>query len=410
MFTYLIQLFDLFADGTIGLFLVFFVLSWSIHTIKNIYATKYKEIEGVDFDKRLGVSVIIPVLDEYSVVWHNVLVHITHATQGLKSEVIVVANGKHSEDNARTAKEFGFKTLRINKASKRLAIDVGSKEAKYPITILLDSDTYTPKGTIEKLLVVFNDPTVGGVTPRHVINDRNKNIVRRVSDWLEDIRFEEVLKGQSVGGAVSCLPGRLYAIRTNLLKQAGPGLVSQTFLGSKCISGDDRYLTSWLLKNGYKSVYQSSATVYTAAPDTLKELTNQRLRWSRTSFRETLLSLPWIWRYKFTAFTVLSTTIMRWIFFVVLVNGALVWSNLRHQDHFIWDTYPWLNHTWIIILGVTIGFLIGGLLKNARHLVRYPRDIFYLPAFLFITTFILMPVEWRGNLTLRESGWLTRRT
>ena len=164
------------------------------------------------------------------------------------------------------------------------------------------------------LLQAFEDKRVGGATPRHVIDmwfaeniSSKRNIWRRIADWLEDIRFEEVLKGQN--GAVGCLPGRLLAIRTKLLHKYIDGLVGQRFLGKPCISGDDRYLTSRLLEDGFKTVYVEDSMVITQAPDTLKGFVQQRLRWSRTSLRETILSLNWIFRYPYLALTTLANVL-----------------------------------------------------------------------------------------------------
>jgi hyaluronan synthase len=207
-----------------------------------------------------------------------------------------------------------------------------------------------------------------------------------------------------VEGAVSCLPGRMLAIRTPILKKAVPALVCQKFLGAECISGDDRFLTSYILgEYGLKTVYVSESVVYTNAPDTLRGFVLQRLRWSRTSLRETLRSLPWIFKYPYCAFTVLSNVILRWFFFTVIMVGLANWFGLVHDQHYL------SLSVYEALLFSAWGFMISGFFKQLRHLIKYPKDIAYLPFFLLVTTFILTPVEWVGNLTLRESGWMTRR-
>ena len=409
MFTFLVQVLDLVVYQKAGLFLVFFLMSWSVYLIKLYMSRKYRSFPMSDEDCKFpAVSIIIPVVDEKPEVWRRTLYDIERACDGLEHQVIVVPNGEFSEQNARAAEQQGFELIKIPQASKRLAVEAGTRRVKHPITIILDSDTFATSDSIKNLLPVFQDAQIGGATPKHEIFNREP-LMRRISNWLEDLRFNEVLKGQSVNGAVSCLPGRMFAIRTPLLKSFVADLATQTFLGAPCYSGDDRYLTSRLLKEGYQTVYQSKSLVYTDAPDTLKGFAKQRLRWSRTSLRETILSVPWTFKYPYMTFTVFINVIMRWFFFAVAINAISIWTGFRDVDFFIWQQYPELSTPLFIISGVILGFFISGFFKQLGHLLRYPEDILYLPAFLIITTFVLTPVEWYGNLSLRETGWMTRR-
>lgn len=407
MYTFFIQLIDLFVEQKVGLFMIFFLLSWMIYFLKLLAAATYSPTQSTFTN---AVSIIIPVVDEKMEVWATVLDRVKIAAAELTNEIIVVANGAKSDNNATYAESIGLRVVRITEPSKRKAILEASKLVQYPITIILDSDTIATKDSIKELLKPFANEKVGGATPRHLIFNPENILTRRISDWLEDIRFNEVLKGQSVTGAVSCLPGRMFAIRTQLLLDNAECLASQTFLGNKCISGDDRYLTSCILKAGYKTVYQSTSIVLTDCPNDIKGFVKQRLRWSRTSMRETILSIPWIFKHKFTAFTVLSNVFMRWLFLIVLLHGVQVWTGLIHEDHIFYSAFPQYYTPLAIGFGVGLGFIASGLIRHLRHLWSFPKDILYLIPFLFITTFILTPTEWVGNLTLRESGWMTRDT
>jgi hyaluronan synthase len=411
MFTFLVQLLDLIVWKNVGLFLIFFTLSWIIFLVKIFRSSRYRS-EWSDAPFHKEVSIIIPVVDEDPAIFQRALNAIENAGRfnGIAFEVIVVANGASSEFNAKQADNMLFKVIRLDRASKRKAIYVGVENAHYQYTIILDSDTIVQRDSIYELLKCFNDQDVGGVTSKHMILNRDQNFWRRISDWLEDVRFNEIVKGQSIGGAVACLPGRMFAIRTELLREASEELISQKFLGHECVSGDDRFLTSWLLRHNYQTVYQETAGVWTDAPTTFKGFVLQRLRWSRTSLRETILALPWIFKYPYMAFTTLATVAMRWLFFIVFINAILVWTGLHRQDHFLWHYLPNLLDFTFIFVGSFLGFLASGFLKNIRHLLKYPQDIVFLPLYLMVTTFILTPVEWFGNITLTEKGWMTRST
>src|SRR5919109_1589339 len=73
-------------------------------------------------------------------------------------------------------------------------------------------------------------------------------------------------------------------------------LVSQSVLGVPLHVGDDRVLTNELLRNRWRTVYQSTALVTTDAPSKWWTFWKQQLRWGRSSQRETILSLRWLWQ------------------------------------------------------------------------------------------------------------------
>lgn len=424
MFTFFIQIVDLIYLHKVGLFLVFFILSWLFLISKWVFSRGYVNerkskrffsqggLSGfIDNQSEWYISVIVPVVDEPLDIWKQSLNSIKNALDGRfeNNTVIVVPNGGNGFKNAEVARNMGMKVVSVIEASKRVAIKTGllslPQEYKGPraITIILDSDTIVTSSSIGHIIHRFNeDPTIGGVTPKHEIFDRERTVFRVFSDWLEDIRFNEILPGQSKGGAVSCLPGRMLAIKTDLLREAINPLVEQTFMNNKCISGDDRFLTSFLLERNFKCVYEPTSLVYTDAPDTLGKLIKQRLRWSRTSLRETIRSLPWIFRYPYTAFSVLGSIFMRWIYFLVIVNFILFLFGLTVRTHYL-DI-----GVGTLIIGTLVGFIISGFIRQIGHLYRYPSDIKYLIQFLFFTTFILLPTEWYGNISIKESGWMTR--
>lgn len=418
MFTSFIQTLDLIHNHELGLFLVFFVLSWGFYITKLLYSRGYSKqyidlISTVkpnleDFD----VSVIIPVVGEPLEVWEKVLDNLTLALKDIPTHrVIVIPNGGNGVKNAEMARNKGFDVISLKQPGKRGAIQAGvnhiyplvDQSRSHKVTFILDSDTIVDSDSLKIMLRDFQlHDNLGGVTPRHLVFNREDTISRRVSDWMEDIRFNEVLPGQSKEGAVSCLPGRALGIQTELLKQATPELVSQKFLGKECISGDDRFLTSWLLEKDYLCIYNPAAIVHTDAPSTLKGFIKQRLRWSRTSLRETIRSIPWGFKYPYMMFTVVGNVALRWLFLVVIINFVLFLLGVTTRIHYLELS------TFSLITGTIIGFLLSGFLRQLRHLISYPSDFKYLMHFLFITTFILTPVEWFGNFTLKESGWMTR--
>jgi hyaluronan synthase len=407
MYTFIVQFLDLLYWGQVQYFLVFFVLTWSVFLIKFVRSRFFRPPPLVP--NEFGVSILVPVVDEKPEVWQEVLTSLRESCRGLKHQIVVISNGPAGIANGEYARAQGFEVLHLESADKRAAIARGARLARHEISVILDSDTRTGPDSIRILRDTFTSENIGGVTPLHRIADRD-GLMRRISDWLEDLRFNVSVRGQSVGGAVACLPGRLFAIRTMLLKAAAPGLVNETFLDIRCIHGDDRSLTSWLLKHGYRTIFQPLSVVWTEAPASLRQFAAQRLRWARGSLRGTLMSRRWLPRYPYTAFTLIADVTLRWLFMVVLVEAILSWGHLLPRYHYIWARFPQAHSTPFVIAGVLLGFFASGLLRQMYHLVRFPKDIPYLPAFLFVTTFVLTPVQWIGDLTCWRNDWLTRQT
>lgn len=405
MFTFLLQLADLYYLHTVGAFLVFYVMSWILHLGKLYQSSKYKTpiLEAA----YKSVSVIVPVVDEPEHIWKECLKRLKDACEGLDHEIVVVCNGAYSANNEMIARQMGFNVIVLSVADKRLAVAAGVGVSSKEIAVLLDSDTLVTKESIARLVANFQDPKLGGVMPRQEIFNRYNNVIRLVCGWLEDVRFFNTSPGLSYFNSVPCLIGRLFAIRMDALKSYMPKFTNQYFLGKRCLSGDDRVLTSYLLMDGYKTTYDDGALVYTNCPDTLSGFAKQRLRWSRSSFRETLLALPWIWKYPHMAFVMIGDVVIRWAFLYVLIRFALSLMGYLEVPHWIDGVYPMTIMTYVVI-GIA-GFFVSGYLKQLPQLIRRPQDFWFTPVMLLFITFVLTPVEWFGNLTIFKHEWMTRR-
>lgn len=406
MFISLVEIVDVFKLGTIHAFILFFVASWALFLYRLRSSSKYIGIEHER--KPRSISVIIPVLNEPLYVWEKVLDLLKQSLVGIDNEVFVVCNGSNSIENGRmaSAAEYGFTVIYEENPGKRNAIAVAARRATKEICVILDSDTFATYRSIDSISRAFTHDLIGGVTPRHEISRRKRNIWRRISSWMEDIRFNNTLRGLSAEGVVNCLPGRLFAIRTSILKQLLPRFTSQRIFGVKIETGDDRVLTQWMLEMGYETLYDDFDCVYTAAPDTLAQFVKQRLRWARSSFREGMGSLRNLFTPSFKgtiSWYSIADIILRWWFFSMLVAFVVELAMGTGDVHFL------KIQTWQYIVFGLAGFLLNGLLRQIPHLRRFPEDFRYLPIFLFVSLFILTPVEIIGNLTFLKQGWLTRR-
>jgi hyaluronan synthase len=317
------------------------------------------------------------------------------------SELIAVVDGGNP-DVVAVASDYCDRVLRIPKSGKRAAIAAGlaATDPNTDVLVVLDSDTIWAPGALREMLRPFADPGVGGVTPRQAIFDRDANAVRRFADWLEDLRYHLTVPAQSVFGQVGCLAGRTIAYRREAFERAVERLIGQTVLGVPLHVGDDRVLTNELLRNGWRTVYQSTALVTTDAPSDWWTFWKQQLRWGRSSQRETLLSLRWLWRRP-VAFASFVTDIVTP--FALFAVAALAAAHALRDEGAL-TGFP---------LGVELslgyaGMLVSIGLRQIPHFRRLPADMRWLPLFVLALTFVIVPIRIAAFATMFHQGWASR--
>jgi hyaluronan synthase len=280
------------------------------------------------------------------------------------------------------------------------------------IAVLVDSDTVWTPGTLRELIKPFRDPKVGGVTTRQRILDPKRTILTRWADWLENVRNEYSMPAMSVLGTVGCLPGRTIAFRRKILVECMPRFLHEKFLGVFLEVSDDRTLTNYALQAGYRTVYQSTSLVYTDAPTQLLKLARQQYRWSRGSQYNTLRMMPWmltnapilavLYAADIVIPFVLVGTFFAWIYSLVTGARAHLYGQLPLPDS------PPLAVA--MILGLSAFMTVVSLsIRFGRHFGQRPTDLIYLPVFMVINTFLLMPIRVLGFFRMaHNAGWGTR--
>jgi hyaluronan synthase len=396
MFTFLTDAHDALAGAPITLFLLFFAYVWALWAAKSLAALRYRPSRAAPGG--LTTTVIVPVYQEPEQVFRRALASVwaNEAT-----EIITVVDGADAH-MAAVAGEFSDRVLRIPKSGKRAAIAAGlrASDPSTDVVIVVDSDTSWEPGALRELLRPFSDPRVGGVTPRQAIFDPHANRVRGLADWMEDLRYHVVVPAQSVFGQVGCLAGRTIAYRRTAFEPAVERLVRQKVLGVPQDVGDDRVLTNELLRNGWRTVYQSTASVLTEAPDDWRTFWKQQLRWGRSSQRETFLSLRWLWR-KPVAFVCFATDIITPFALYTVVALAVAHGLHGQGARTRWPPAAEL------LLGY-LGMLVSIGLRQLPHLRRRPSDVVRLPVFVLQLTFVMVPIRVLAFATMLHQGWATR--
>jgi cellulose synthase/poly-beta-1,6-N-acetylglucosamine synthase-like glycosyltransferase len=376
-------------------FMVFFAYVWIVWTVKALAARRYRPSRARAAGR---ASVVVAVYSEPEAVFRRSLASVV---ANRPAELVVVVDGG-DERLAAIAREYADDVLRVPKAGKREAIAAGLSrtDPATEVVVLLDSDTVWAPDALEELMRPFADPRIGGVAPKQSIFDARANAVRRLADWIEDIRHHLTIPAQSVYGQVGCLSGRTIAYRRVALEPAVARLVRQTVLGVPQHVGDDRVLTNELLRAGWRTAYQSTARVETDAPSAWGPFWHQQLRWGRSSQRETLLSLPWLWRRPVTFICFVTDIVTPFALYAVFAL-AVAHGLAPHGDRG--------GLTLPAELGVGyLGMILSIGIRQAGHVRRRSEDLWRLPLFVLQLTCFMVPIRIVAFATMFHQGWTSR--
>src|ERR1700745_1060583 len=239
------------------------VITWSLWAIRRLYGSRYKPFVG-NFDSTS--SVVVPVyMEDPDVLLRAVKSYLANNV----GEVMLVVSWKNAANIEHIQKSFPsnvFPNLRLivtQEPGKRPALARGIREATGEIVILSDSAPSWARDLLQEIVRPFSGPEVAGVSARQSVETAEKSLIWRIENWLLDLRYIDFVPGMSVDGVVNCLSGRTAAYRRSLLLPVLDELTRETFLGKRCVGGDDVRLTHLMLVRGYKTVYQSTARAQT---------------------------------------------------------------------------------------------------------------------------------------------------
>lgn len=252
-----------------------------------------EEGEEVDWPQ---VSVIIPAFNEEETVGQTVDSVMDSNYPRDRIEIICVNDGStdltlHHMRNAR--RKYGESVRVINfvkNQGKRRALYSGFKSARGKFVVSVDSDSKIGRNALGNVLLpLIRDPEVGAVAGRVGVLNEKASFLTRMMTVRYGISFDFGRAYQSVYGTVFTCPGALTAYRRSVLRKFIRDWANQMFLGVPCTYGEDRALTTNVLRQGYQTKYQSNAVVYTKVPTTIGSMNRMYLRWTRSMIRESIL-------------------------------------------------------------------------------------------------------------------------
>jgi hyaluronan synthase len=408
VFVFLLQLRDTLLNGVpIRLFTVFCALVWALWIVKVVLSRRYRPWTS---PYRITTSVVIPVVDEPLDLFRDVL---SRVVEQHPDQIVVVVNGPRNqalEDVCAAFPEVDCSWTEI--AGKRNAVKLGVARSRGDVVVLLDSDTLWTEGTLSELVKPFAEPDIGGVTTAQRILDHRRSVITRWADWLENSRAKYSMPAQSVLGQVGCLPGRTIAFRRHILERVMEAFMTERFLGVFLEVSDDRTLTNLTLKQGYRTVYQSTSLVYTDAPLKWRKLAKQQLRWARGSQYNTLRMLPWMARHApLLAIFFVADIVLPFLLLGAVIGGVYRVVNGEGTNYYVAFLADYgRGHGVLLVAGLTVAATaLSMCVRQFRHLRERPLDILWMPVFVLISSLFLMPIRLLGFFRMAHRGsWGTR--
>ncbi len=400
MFTFTLQVIDWLVRGQLHYFALFFIYVWFIWASKVLVSRRYRPFTG---STSVSATAVIPVVDEPLELFTEVLERITASAI---EQVVVVINGQRNEPLEEVCRKFAPQVTWTwtPTPGKRGAVALGVQQARGDVVVLVDSDTTWTPQTLEELLRPFADPRVGGVTTHQKIICPERHWLTRFADWLEDIRSESSMPAMSVLGHVGCLPGRTIAFRREVLERAMPEFLTERFLGIHLEVSDDRALTNYALRYGWRTVYQRTSVVYTDAPTQVNKFIKQQYRWSKGSQYNTIKMMPWMCRHAPMLALWYSADIIIPLFFSGVVLTACYSLATGH------NSVPGVENGVLMWGGAVIGCLLGFAVRQWRHLRKNPREVWFLPVFIGLLMVMMTPIRlWGFARAALDEGWGTRK-
>jgi len=243
-----------------------------------------------------SVSVIMPALNEEDSILGSIDSIFASQYPIDRLEVITINDGSTDSTHQKMMqlKKRYKEKLRVihfpENRGKRIALYRGIKEARGEIIVTVDTDSQLDPQALRNIVIpLTKEKDCGAVAGRVEVLNKLDTFLTRMLSIRYSLSFNFGRAYQSVYGAVFCCPGALTAYRKKILLTFLDEWKDQRFLNTTCTYGEDRALTTLILKSGYTTRLQSNAVVYTTVPSRFNRMVRMYLRWNRSCVRETIL-------------------------------------------------------------------------------------------------------------------------
>lgn len=347
------------------------------------------------------VSVVIPAYNEEKLIAQTLRYHAISDYPKDRLELIVVDDGSRdhtAEEVARVVQEHPEISIRLVKFAqnqgKRRALAAGIRVATGDVVVTNDSDSFVHSNALRNIVQPLADRNVGGVTGHADVYNWKQNLLTQVQYVRYFVAFRVYKAAESLYDSVICLSGCLAAYPKSILMGFLDDWENQKFWGKQCTYGDDRGLTTFILRTGLRAVYEPLAKTETVVPESFEAFWKQQLRWKKSWLRETYLVGAFMWKkHPVMAVSFYSNAFLTVFSFVVVLRVFFILPALESS--------------------LPIFYLVGLALVALVYLAYCNKYGIYQGWIFPIIWSVLyaLVLVWQipiAFLTLRDSRWLTR--
>ncbi len=236
-----------------------------------------ENVEGPADQRAPPVTVVVPAFNEAAVI-ARCLTAVGRSRYRRLVEIIVVDDGSTDETAeivaSMAARDERIRLIRQPNRGKPVALNRAFAEAWSEIVVTLDADTLFTPYTVERLVRGFTrdpDGRLGAVAGNVKVGNLRNTLTRwQALEYIMQIGVDR--SAQDALHAIVVVPGACAAWRRAAVLRAG-GYSSATL-------AEDCDLALQLQDLGYRVAQSEWAEAYTEAPESFRQLSRQRFRWT----------------------------------------------------------------------------------------------------------------------------------
>jgi poly-beta-1,6 N-acetyl-D-glucosamine synthase len=298
------------------LFLRYFALLWFSylgHAERNVLGVR-------ELRELPPISILVPAYNE-GVVMERALTSLMQLEYP-EYEVLVIDDGS-TDDTLEIASKWegqrgpgNFRVITKPNGGKASALNAGIAHSHHQLIMCMDADSYLEPRTLLSAARHFANPAVGAVAGNVKVENRGSILTRlQALEYIEGLNMPR--RAQGFLAAVNIVPGPVGLFRREALEEIG-GYDEDTF-------AEDADLTLKMMAAGWRVEYEDQAIAWSEAPESWRDLTQQRYRWTR-GILQAIRKRKGLFLRPFPDFPL-------WISTVQLGFEALVWPAMNVFAH-----------------------------------------------------------------------------
>ncbi len=246
---------------------------WFVLPLAWLHAAESHDDSSALPDPAPPVAVLVPAYNEEQYIGRCVE-SLAKTTYPGEVEIVVIDDGSTdgTYEEALAIDSDRMRILQKENGGKFSALNYGLEHTTAELILTVDADSLVAEDAIGKMVAkLVESPDVGAVAGTVRLLTR-ESFLEKLQSLEYVFGINSFRRAFDIWGAVNVVPGCLGGFRRTALEEAG-GYAGDTLT-------EDFEITVQILRHGWQ-VRASNATVYTEAPDTLRSLYKQRLRWRR---------------------------------------------------------------------------------------------------------------------------------